>query len=142
MEKNDYIQIDFELNEIEDLIKNYYKSTPIKSCEVHIEAKNIKDKLKEIDLFHHDKFFYNLLFKTRITGKIKDEDGHYNQYNEELNEEGTKELVKAALAPKYNVSDLKIGYSFYEDTYKGGIGVQVTHMVGNIDKKVLTKKLK
>ena len=128
--------------EIVALIKKYYQDNySVKSCKVNIHAENIKDRLKEIDLFHHDTPFYNIIFKTTITGKIQDKEGNFNNYKEVLNEQGTKELVHDALESRFDLSDIKIAYNFY-DNRDGGISVKVSHMIGKADKKALIKKIR
>ena len=142
LENKDYLEIELEYNEILALIKRYYEDNySVKSCKVDIHAENIIDKLKEIDLFHRDKPFYNIIFRTTVSGKIKDKEGNYNNYKEILNEQGTKQLVRNALQCKFDFEDIKIAYNFF-DNRDGGMSVKISHMIGKIDKKALIKRFK
>lgn len=139
---NGKMELEFERDEVINLIKKYYyKTYPIKSCHVQLKAENIKDRLKEIDLFHQDDLYYNTIVRTIVTGKMQGKDGELNSFREELNVEGTKELIKTALAPKYNIDDLCIHANFVSNS-NNGFDVVVTHVTGSVDKKVLTKRFK
>ncbi len=120
-------------NDISYMVKDYYKKYyDIKSCKVKITAENIKDKLKEIDLFHREDMYYNVLFKANITGWILDSMGNSYQYQETLNEKGVKDIVKSYLSKEYEVKDLKFGYKLVNNPDGPTLLIRFSHAKADI----------
>lgn len=135
------MQIILEKNDVSKLIKKYYKETyDVKSCSVNFETAKIKDRLKEIDLFHSDDCYYNILFKTNIKGKIKDKKGNISTYYETLNVESTKEIVTRELEKRYLVEGIQCRFNFYNNNFTGEIDPVFVHMIVNLNSKELIRR--
>lgn len=140
---NDLVQIEIDSKQLAGMIKKYYLDTyQYKTCNVQFEAKNIKDRLKELDIFHKNNIIYSHMFKTVICGKIEDKRGNVNKYREELDTNGTKEVIANVLASQYgyNAKDISIGAMDVKNS-NGGYDVIITGTVCYVDKKVLRKRL-
>lgn len=126
-------------NDVSYMVKEYYrKYYDIKSCKVKITTENIKDKLKEIDLFHREDMYYNILFKANITGWILDSMGNSYRYEETLNERSVKDIVKGYLSKEYDVKELKFGYKFVNNNNSPTMLVHFSHAKANIELKPKT----
>ena len=134
------MEIILENKEAKKLIKKYYRDNySIKTCKVKMEAQNIQDRIKEIDLFSHDDFFYNVVLNTTISGKMIDNNGKVNKYVEHLDEEGTKSIICTALEEQYDVNYIKCGYKFVKEVIGGDLEAKLIHFLVDIDKKNIKK---
>lgn len=132
------MKIILESRKIKNIIKDYYQDIySLKSCKVSFETEKIKDCLKEVDLFHNDECHYNVLFKTKVLGKIQDKKGKYHTYYEVLNVESTKEIVRDYL--DYDINKIECGFQFYNNEVTGEIDVKFAHMIINTNDKYLRK---
>ncbi len=112
------MEIILSKKEIKGIVKKYYKDYyNIKFCKVQMEANSIKDKLKEIDLFHSEDSYYNMRLNTKVTGLLVDRKGRNYRFESDLNEKSVSEIIKKHFASEYDLDNMKFEYSCSEDTW-------------------------
>ena len=128
MNKDNSMKIQLNKKELKDLIKKYYENTlSAKDCKVRLSASNVLDKIKCVEVFRDkDTVFYSTIFRTIVTGKIETIRGNYNRFIEERDVEGTKDIIRNALASEYNYSagDVNIEAQ-YTNNNNGGYDVNI-----------------
>lgn len=145
MKKDDTIKIQLNTKELKDLIKKYYENTLCaKDCKVKMSASNILDRIKCVEVFRdNDTVFYSTVYKTIVTGKIETIRGNYNRFIEERDVEGTKEIIRNALASEYNYSTTDVNIEAqYTDNKNGGFDVNILGANASVDQKILRRSFR
>lgn len=137
----DYIQINVDTRQLASMIKKYYVETcQCKSCSVEFVARNIKDRLKELDLFHSDNNYYSHMFKTIVRGKIEDNNGNVHKYKEELDLNATKEVIANAISSQFGFdADTVSIAAVHNKNRDGGFDINIVGASCTINKKLLLK---
>lgn len=142
MSKNNNIDIILNKKELINLIKNYYlNKDEIKNCKVKIEAFNIKDKIKHLEVFkRNDELYYGTVFKTTITGKIANISGGYNKFSASYDLQGTKEIVIKAIKSEYNYQATAVNIlAKYSETFNDGYDISISGASYSVDCNFLKK---
>ena len=145
MNKDNSMKIQLNKKELKNLIKKYYENTlSAKDCKVRLSASNVLDKIKCVEVFRDkDTVFYSTIFRTIVTGKIETIRGNYNRFIEERDVEGTKDIIRNALASEYNYSagDVNIEAQ-YTNNNNGGYDVNILGANICVDQKILRRSFR
>lgn len=118
------------------MIKKYYRNNyGVVFCDVDLQAENILDKLKEVDLFRREGMNYNILFRAKVTGFVNDSEGFYSNFEQTLNEKRVKDIIINSLREDYDVTDVKLGYKIVNNTNGPGMQVEFQRARVNIEEK-------
>ena len=134
MKDKNTVKIHLDKNELKKLIKKYYINN----------FSAVIDKIKCVEVFRDsESVFYSTAYKTIVTGKIETIRGNYNRFVDERDIEGTKEIIRNALATEYNysTSDVSIG-ARYDDNRNGGFDVTILGAECTVDQKILKRGFK
>lgn len=112
------MEIVLSKKEIKGIVKKYYKDVyNIKFCRVQMQANSIKDKFKEIDLFHSDDSYYNMRLITKVSGFLENNKGKNYKFEADLNEKKVSDIIKNHFSDKYDLDNMKFEYSCTEDSW-------------------------
>lgn len=136
------MEIFLENKDIKKHVKNYYKEHyGVKHLHVKLISESVRDRIQEIDLFHHEDVYFNIFFRAEVSGVVVDEKKKAYKMKTTINEESLRGIVKSELSKDFEVQDLKFGYRIYDDHQEPGIEINFMRAKATVEPKNQLQKI-
>lgn len=136
------MEIFLENRDIKRHVKNYYKEHyGVKHVRVKLISESVRDRIQEIDLFHHEDVYFNIFFYAQVSGLVVDENKKFYKMKTTVNEETLRGIVKSELSKEFDVQDLKFGYRIYDNHQEPGVEINFMRAKANVEPKDKDQKV-
>lgn len=130
------MEIILENKDIKRHVKNYFKEHyGVRRVRVQLISENVRDRIQELDLFHHDDIYFNIFFRAKVTGLVVDQNKKTYKLDTVVGEENLRSIVRSELSKDFDVQDLKFGYQIYDENTEPGIHINFLRAKAKVEKK-------